>query len=119
MNDDRTPIDLKILADLLGEGDREIFSAVFQEFRDVARDSFNEVAESARRADAAALAATAHGAKGEARTAGATRLGDFYSEVEAQAKAGDIKAATATLASAGAELERVEAFIENFAGGAP
>ncbi len=115
MNDDHSPIDLELLADLLGEADREMFKAVLQEFRGVARGSFDEVAASVRSADMAALAAAAHGAKGEARTAGATRLGNLYAEIETQAKAGDIKAATASLAGAGAELERVEAFITKFA----
>ncbi len=115
MNDDHSPIDLELLTDLMGETGRDVFSAVLQGFHGVARESYDEVAASVRNADTAALAAAAHGAKGEARTAGATRLGELYSEIEAQAKVGDVKAATATVADAGAELGRVEVFIKTYA----
>ena len=106
-------VDVGVIAAALGEDDAEIIGTILNDFIAVARAAFADVSASVAGADIEGLAAAAHGAKGEALTAGAWRLSAYYAGVEASAKAGDARAGD-SLALVREELTRVEAFIADY-----
>jgi PAS domain S-box-containing protein len=110
-------LDLNVLHELLGSDDRHIIVDVVQEFVLSARDSWAEVQGQAARKDANGLTRAAHGAKGEARNAGAVALGDLYEELEHLTKNDNFEAVEPVLSAIPAELGRVQDFVDRFVAG--
>jgi PAS domain S-box-containing protein len=110
-------LDLKVLHELLGSDDRHIIVDVVQEFVLSAQESWAEVQGQAARKDASGLTRAAHGAKGEARNAGAVALGDLYEELESIAKNDNFEGVEPVLSAIPAELSRVRDFIDRFVAG--
>jgi len=112
-------LDLRVLQGLLGSEDRHIIVDVVQEFVLSARESWVEVQGQAARRDANGLTRAAHGAKGEARNAGAVALGDLYEELERIAKNDNFEAVAPVLSAIPAEIGRVQDFVDRFVAGMP
>jgi PAS domain S-box-containing protein len=110
-------LDLKVLQELLGSEDRHIIVDVVQEFVLSAKESWIEVQGQVARRDAHGVTNAAHGAKGEARNAGAVALGDLYEELERIAKNDNFEAVEVVLAAIPAELNRVQDFVDRFVAG--
>jgi HPt (histidine-containing phosphotransfer) domain-containing protein len=109
-------IDISVLEDLLGTSDREIVADILHEFIGAAQESWSEVQLSAKTGDGAAVVRAAHGAKGEARNAGAVMLGDLYEELESLATSGDQDGMDRLFATIPKELRRVEHFAREMTG---
>jgi len=105
------PIDLDVLAELMGDGHPAQLTPLYLKFVSAARAACRETAVNADRADLSAVAAAAHGARGDALYFGARRLGELYATIEARAKANDAAAIEVTLAQVREEVARIEAFI--------
>jgi HPt (histidine-containing phosphotransfer) domain-containing protein len=110
-------LDLKVLQDLLGSDDRHIIVDVVQEFVLSAHESWAEVQGQVARKDSNGLTRAAHGAKGEARNAGAVALGDLYEELERVVKNDNFDGAEPVLSAIPAELSRVQDFVDRFVAG--
>jgi len=106
-------IDLNALSEILGTPDAAVISEVLGEYLATAGESQLKVKAAIMSGDAAAVAAAAHGAKGEALSAAARPLGQIYAEIEHAAKSADTAAMTELASRAAAELTRIEGFIEN------
>src|SRR5262249_32126466 len=111
------PLDLAALESLLGTSDREIMVDIIQEFVSAARESWTGVHGCAESSDHLALTRAAHGAKGEARNAGALYLGDLYERLESIARHNDRSEVAELLAAIPIELQRVETFADEFIAG--
>ncbi len=107
-------LDLNALHELLGSNDRHIIVDVVQEFVLSARESWADVQGQVARKDANGLTRAAHGAKGEARNAGAVALGDLYEELESIAKNDNFEGVDPMLSAIPAELSRVQDFVDRF-----
>jgi CheY-like chemotaxis protein/HPt (histidine-containing phosphotransfer) domain-containing protein len=110
-------LDIKVLQELLGSDERHIIVDVVQEFVLSARESWAEVQGQVARRDVSGLSKAAHGAKGEARNAGAVVLGDLYEELEHVAKNDNFEATTRLLSAIPEELSRVQNFVDRFVAG--
>ncbi|MCB2106056.1 MAG: response regulator [Rhodobacteraceae bacterium] len=106
-------VNVDILAELLGTDDRDLIASILGEFVEAARLSWTQTQE-ARDNGMAALASAAHGAKGEARNAGAAILGDLYAALESAAKSDDDREAGRIMKAIPEELERVEGFVGDY-----
>jgi HPt (histidine-containing phosphotransfer) domain-containing protein len=112
-------LDLKVLQELLGSDDRHIMGDIVQDFALSARESWAEIQAHAALKDTDSLTRAAHGAKGEARNAGATALGDLYEELEHIATNRNFEAVEPVLSAIPAELIRVQEFVDRFVAGMP
>lgn len=110
-------LDIKVLQEILGSEERRIIVDVVQEFILSARESWAEVQGQVARRDVSGLTKAAHGAKGEARNAGAVALGDLYEELEHIAKNDNFEAAAPLLSAIPAEISRVQDFVDRFVAG--
>jgi len=107
------PLDITRLEALLGGADRRIVLDIVKEFVNAARESWEQVEGCAKSQDTGALTRMAHGAKGEARNAGAAHLGDLYEQLERTAKRNQMAEIPALLTAIPVELTRVEVFVRN------
>jgi len=110
-------VDLSVLQDLLGSADQTILAEIIKEFVSAARDSWRDVESCAARRDADGVGKAAHGAKGEARNAGAILLGDLYEALERNALRNGLEDTADLLSAIPVELQRVENFADNFIAG--
>jgi signal transduction histidine kinase/CheY-like chemotaxis protein len=107
------PIDMAVLAEILGTAESALLDEVLAEFLAVAATSLADVAAAVSSNDPARIRAMAHGAKGEARCAAAIGLAEFYAALDHRAEAGDQAASRELVAQAAAELHRIETFIQD------
>lgn len=107
------PVDIAQLEALLGGADRRIVLDIVKEFVSAAKESWEQVEGCAKLKDTGALTRMAHGAKGEARNAGAAHLGDLYEQLERSAKRNQVADIPALLDAIPVELTRVEVFVRN------
>ncbi len=114
-NENAAPLDVHMLGELLGSDDRVMIAEVMREFVLAARESWSEVAGQAIRMDAGGISKAAHGAKGEARNAGAVTLGNLYEELEYVARKDNLEAMQPLLSAIPLELGRVQAFVDRLA----
>jgi len=106
-----TAIDLAVLEEVLGPDEPGLLSDILREFAQSSRQSLATLDAALASGRLNGVQVAAHGAKGEARSAGAVYLGQLYAEVERQARGGDIAAAGEAAKPLATELRRVEAFI--------
>jgi len=104
-------IDMDLLAEMLGTDDRTELDEILTLFLPVARASLADMEKALSSGCAEAIAAAAHGAKGEAQSAAAIGLAGVYAEIERQTKGGNIDGLGAFGALAAAEVRRVEEFV--------
>jgi HPt (histidine-containing phosphotransfer) domain-containing protein len=102
---------MSALAEILGTDDSVILNEVLTEFLAVADVSLKEVRAAVSIGEPGGIKAAAHSAKGEARSAAATRLSDLYAELELAAKDEDWVVADELVIRAAVELRHVENFI--------
>ncbi len=107
-------IDLTVLQEVLGPDEPELLYDVLSEFAKSSKQSLATLEAAVLNGRLNGVKVAAHGAKGEARSAGAVYLGQLYAEVERQAKAGDLAAATDAAKPLAGELRRVEEFIAEY-----
>ena len=110
-------LDLPALFKMMATDDREIVLDHLKDFSSAAWESWQQVAINARDSDAIELGLAAHGAKGEAQSAGANALGELYGHLEVSAKAGDMGNVALILQRIPAELARVADFIDSYKAG--
>lgn len=105
------PIDLLVLAEIMGSDDPDILTIMLVEFRAVVGVSLAEVEAAVSSGACERVRAAAHGAKGEARSAAANRLAALYGDIERVARDGDQSALQGLVGQAAAEVRRVLDFI--------
>jgi CheY-like chemotaxis protein/HPt (histidine-containing phosphotransfer) domain-containing protein len=110
-------IDMTVLRDLLGTDDRATMNEILNAFVVAANESWNEIQANAAAIDGLSLSRLAHGAKGEARNAGAVKLGELYAELEQVSKLGDRENIAKVLTQIPGEVDRVERFIAKYVEG--
>ncbi len=111
--DSTEPIDLAILRDVLGEGGDGAVRDMLDAFGVAAQESWREVERALSGIDSIQIERAAHGAKGEARTAGATGLVDAYQKMEEAARLQNLPRARVMGEAARREIGRVLAYIES------
>jgi len=112
---DQVPaIDLSVLVEVVGLSEPGLLEDVIGEFAKSSRQSLATLESALASGRLNGVQVAAHGAKGEARSAGAIYLGHLYAEVERQAKSGDLSGAQNAAMPLAAELRRVEAFIAEY-----
>jgi len=105
------PADLAVLAGLVGD-DPAVIAEMLRAFRADARRASEALRASIAAGSTEDTAAAAHRLKAGARTIGAHRLGDLCEEIERAAEAGKHRATSGLLPPFMAELEAVEAFLD-------
>lgn len=113
------PIDLGILAEILGTTEALSTGQILADFMDVAQISLSEARDAVERDVPDAIKTAAHTAKGEARCAAATALADIYAELECRAEDADRSVLQELAGRAAMEVQRVERFIRNRLHGDP
>ena len=109
--DDQAVVDLCVLAELMGSEDEHALTEILKEFLPAALVSFESVKAAATANDPRELRGAAHGAKGEARNAGANALGHLYARIERGAESVTSSELDALIARTEIEVARVEHFI--------
>jgi len=107
-------VDLAAVFELMATDDREIVVDHLKDFSSAAWKSWKHVEINARHTDTTELGVAAHGAKGEAQSAGATALGALYGSLELSAKARDMSNIAQVMRRIPAELARVSTFIDGY-----
>jgi len=105
-------VDLAVLREVLGEGKDKLLNDILSEFARSSKKSRATLEAALANGRKNGVQVAAHGAKGEARSAGALYLGHLYAEVERHAKTGDLRAAGEAASGLKAEIIRVGSFIE-------
>jgi HPt (histidine-containing phosphotransfer) domain-containing protein len=106
------PVNRAVLAELLGGADDALLDEMLAAFRSAAMDSWSEVERALGAGDPVQLGKAAHGAKGEARSAGAVALGNLYERLENAARERDMILARTLSDQLRREVDRVVAFIK-------
>ena len=112
------PVDLAAVFELLATDDRKVVVDHLKDFSSAAWTSWKHVETNASDSNTAELGLAAHGARGEAQSAGATALGELYESLELSAKAGDMGSVARVMRRIPAELARVADFIDVYKTGA-
>jgi len=107
-------IDVTALRELLGTDDRDVVLQILEEFKDAAWNSWREVEGKAADNDTPGLCRAAHGAKGEAKSAGAATLGELYETLEISAKTGHTGNIRPVMRRIPAELSRITDYINSY-----
>jgi HPt (histidine-containing phosphotransfer) domain-containing protein len=107
------PINLAILRDILGKTDDGMVRELLEAFGYAAQESWKEVERALSGIDPIRIERAAHGAKGEARTAGAHALVEVYQEMEEAARLQNLPRARVMGEAAKKEIGRVLAYIES------
>jgi len=108
------PVDMAAVFELMATDDRDVVVDHLKDFSSAAWKSWEHVEINARGSDTAGLGLAAHGAKGEAQSAGATALGALYESLELSAKTRDMSNITLTMRQIPAEISRVSTFIDGY-----
>jgi CheY-like chemotaxis protein/HPt (histidine-containing phosphotransfer) domain-containing protein len=110
---DGKPFDLSIIRDVLGDADDGTVREMLTAFGQAAQESWKEVERALGGIDAIQIERAAHGAKGEARTAGAVGLVAAYQQMEEAARLQNLPRARVMGEAARKEIGRVLAYIES------
>ena len=106
-------LDLQVLPSALGTDDAHLLAVAYRLFLSESKKHGEGIRTCAGLRIAAELNQIAHGAKGDARNAGATILGNFLQELELAASSSDWERVDALVADITAEQGRVADFIES------
>jgi signal transduction histidine kinase/DNA-binding response OmpR family regulator len=106
-------LDLQVLPSALGTDDAQLLAVAYRLFLAESKKHGEGMRTCAGLRIAAELHQIAHGAKGDARNAGATTLGDLLQQLELAASSSDWERVDALVADITAEQGRVAEFIEN------
>jgi signal transduction histidine kinase/DNA-binding response OmpR family regulator len=109
----RTPLDMLVLPAAFGTNDSETLAAAYRLFLSESKKHGERMRTCAGLRIAADLKDTAHGAKGDARNAGATILGDLLQALELAAPSSDWERVDALVVEITAEQARVADFLES------
>jgi signal transduction histidine kinase/CheY-like chemotaxis protein len=110
-----TPVDMQVLPAVFGTNDPETLAVVYRLFLSESKKHGERIRTCAGLRIAVDLKDIAHGAKGDARNAGATILGDFLQALELAATSGDWERIDALVVEITAEQDRVADFLETHA----
>lgn len=115
---DAAAIDVDFLSDLIGDNDPQMLRQVLSDFLEAVAESWALVESAAAQKDVDALGDAAHGAKGEAQSAGAQPLAALYKDLEHGARDAESwenvsPKPSMQMALIREEIKRVDAFVSD------